>query len=44
MVPVKASHFKADYDMLLVLSFIASYISTFIAVGEIHLVIVLLTI
>ena len=44
MVSVKASHFKADCDMFLVLSFIASYISTYIAVDEIHLVIMLLTI
>ena len=44
MVPVKASHVKVDCDVLLVLSFLAGYISTYIAVDDIHLVIMFLTI
>ena len=44
MISVKVTHFKADCDVLLLLSFIASYIITYIAVGEIHLVTMLLTI
>ena len=36
MVPVRVLNFKADCDILLVLSFLASYICMYIAVDETH--------